>query len=71
MVIVFADQVADNPEGRPVAVPIPVTPVVVWVILVKGELMQRVELDDAILAPLTVIVPVAVAPPHPPVKGMV
>ena len=73
MVIVPADQAAVTPEGRPVAVPIPVAPVVVWVMLVSTVLIQRVGVDEAVLAVLaavTVMVPVALTEPQPPVKGM-
>jgi hypothetical protein len=34
MVITFADHVAETPEGSPDTAPIPVEPVVVWVIFV-------------------------------------
>ena len=73
MVITLADHAADTPEGSPVAVPIPVAPVVVWVIFVKAVLMQRVGVDEAtptVLAGVTIIVPVAFKLPQPPVKGM-
>ena len=72
--MVFAAQLADTPEGNPVAVPIPVAPVVVWVIAVNGVLMHNVGVDEAVptvLAGFTVIVPVAFTVPHPPVRGMV
>jgi hypothetical protein len=51
----------------------PVAPVVVRVILVKAVLIQSVGLLDAVpavLAGVTVIVPVAFTLPHPPVSGM-
>jgi hypothetical protein len=57
-----------------VAVPIPVTPVVVCVILVKAVLIHKVGVDDAaetVLFAVTVIVPVAFAVPQPPVNGIV
>ena len=60
MVIVFAIHVAVTPVGKPVAAPIPVAPVVVWVIGVgKVVLIHNVgELDAAVtvLLGLTVIV---------------
>lgn len=48
MVIVFEAQVAVTPVGKPVAVPIPVAPVVEWVIFgVKAVLIHKVGVDDA------------------------
>ena len=78
MVMVFDPQVADTPAGKP-SVPevppvIPVAPVVAIVILVNAVLIQRVGVLDgepAVLLPLTVMVPVALTVPQPPVKGMV
>ena len=73
MVITLADHAADTPEGSPVAVPIPVAPVVVWVIFVKAVLMQSVGVDEAtptVFAGVTTMVPVALKLLHPPVKGM-
>ena len=73
IVIVFEAHEADTPEGRPVAVPIPVAPVVVCVIAVSAALIQRVGVEEAaptVLAGVTIMVPVAFAVPHPPVRGM-
>ena len=73
MVIVFDAYDAVTPAGKPVAAPMPVAPVVVCVIAVRGVLIQSVGVDEAALTVLfvmTVIVPVAFAVPHPPVKGM-
>ncbi len=73
MVMVFAAHAAVTPAGNPVAVPIPVAPVVVCVIAVKGVFMHNVGVDDAavtVLFALTVIVPVAFTVPHPPVNGI-
>ena len=73
MVITLADHAADTPEGSPVAVPIPVAPVVVWVIFVKAVLMQSVGVEEArptVLAGVTIIVPVALKLLHPPVNGI-
>ena len=78
MVMVFDPHVADTPAGKP-SVPgpppdIPVAPVVAIVILVKAVLTHSVGVDDglpAVLAGVTVIVPVALTVPQPPVKGMV
>ena len=60
------------PAGKPVAVAIPVAPVVVIVIAVKGVLAHNVgfvEAAPALLAGVTVIVPVALTAPQPPVNG--
>ena len=73
MVIVFDAHAAVTPAGKPVAAPMPVAPVVVCVIAVRGVLIQSVGVDEAaltVLLAVTVIVPVAFAVPHPPVKGM-
>ena len=74
MVIVFAAQLAVTPAGKPVAVPMPVAPVVVCVIGVSAVLIHSVGVDEAaltVLAAVTVIVPVAFTVPQPPVSGMV
>ena len=47
IVIVFVDQAAETPVGKPVAVPIPVAPVVLCVIFVKALLEQIVGLELA------------------------
>jgi hypothetical protein len=52
MVIVLLAQAAVTPFGNPVAVPIPVAPVVLCVILVNVVLIQREGVLDAILAVL-------------------
>ena len=73
MVSTFEAQVGVTPAGSPVAVPIPVAPVVVRVIAVSAVLIHNVGLEDAVpavLAGVTVIVPVAFTDPQPPVKGM-
>jgi hypothetical protein len=73
MVITFADHAAVTPAGSPVAVPIPVAPVVAWVIFVNAVLIHNVGEDEAtptVLSGFTVIVPVALILPHPPVKGI-
>ena len=74
MVIVFDAQAAVTPAGKPVAVPIPVAPVVVKVIFVNAVLINNVGVDEglpAVIAAFTVIVPIALTLPHPPVKGIV
>jgi hypothetical protein len=75
MVIVFDDHMAFTPVGNPLAPDTPlfdisVTPVVAWVILVMTVVIQTVWVEEATLAPFTVIVPVALALPQPPVSGM-
>ena len=47
MVIVFVAQFAVTPPGNPVAVPIPVAPVVLCVIGVNAVLIHSVGVDDA------------------------
>ena len=73
MVIVLANQEAVMPVGKPVAVPIPVAPVVVCVIGVKIVLIHNVsalEADETVLSGFTIIVPVALIVLHPPNNGM-
>ena len=73
IVTVFDDHAALTPAGRPVGVPIPAAPVVVCVIAVKGVLMHSVGVEDAapaVLSGVTVMVPVALTVPQPPVRGM-
>ena len=63
MVIVLEDHAADTPVGKPVAVPIPVAPVVVWVIAVRAVLIHKVGVEEATLtvfAALVVKAPVKV-----------
>jgi hypothetical protein len=78
-VIVFNDQSAVIPGGKPIPQPIPVASVVVWVRLGSSVLTQTVGVDDAelqvlelevIVTGLTVIVPVAFVLPQPPVNGI-
>ena len=71
--IVFVAQAAVTPAGKPVAVPMPVAPVVVRVILVNAVLIHKTGVLDAVPAVLfgfTVMVPVAFTLPQPPVNGM-
>lgn len=73
MVIVLEAQEALTPAGSPVAVPMPVAPVVVCVMLVNAVLVQSVGVEEAALAvfaAVTVMVPVAFTEPQPPVSGM-
>ena len=73
MVIVLEAQVAVTPAGRPVALPMPVAPVVAMVMLVSAVLIQSVGVEDgvpAVMFGVTVIVPVALTVPQPPVSGM-
>ena len=67
-------QVAVTPAGKSVGVPIPVAPVVVLVISVKGVFIHNEGLALAVPAVLlaeTVIVPVALTVPQPPDRGIV
>jgi len=63
-----------KPAGKPVAAPIPVAPVVEMVIFddsgVPTQTVGFVDADPAVMLGLTVIVPVALAVPQPPVNGM-
>ena len=74
MVMVLPLKEAVTPAGRPVGVPMPVAPVVVNVMGAGSAVFtQSVGEDDAALTVLTgftVIVPVALTLPHPPVRGM-
>ena len=51
--MVLDDHEALTPAGNPVAVPIPVAPVVVWVILVKAALIQTDGEEEA--APVVLV----------------
>ena len=73
IVMVFDDQLAVTPMGKPVAVPMPVAPVVLWVIGLNTVLMHKVGVEEAapiVLLGVTIIVPVALTLPQPPVKGI-
>ena len=80
MVMVLPAHIAVTPVGKPVAVPIPVAPVVLNTILPPEVALSNVLIQSVRLAPLvlavavlfavTVIVPVAVAVPQPPVNGI-
>ena len=73
IVMVFDAQVAVTPAGNPVDVPIPVAPVVVWVILgVIVVLIHKVLVVPGVTVfnGFTVIVPVALTVPQPPVNGI-
>ena len=69
--IVLDAHAAVTPDGKPVAVPIPVAPVVVCVIAVNAVLIHNVGVVDGaetVLVGLTVNDVLAVlVPPHPPV----
>jgi hypothetical protein len=80
IVIVLLAKVALTPAGKPLepetaSFDIPVAPMVVCVIeVVKAVLIHNVgvlEAAPAVLAAVTVIVPVAFIVPQPPVKGIV
>ena len=73
MVIVLVAHAAVTPVGKPVAVPMLVAPVVVWVIGVNAVLIHNVGVLDAtltVLAGVTVIVPDAFTLPQPPDNGI-
>jgi hypothetical protein len=67
-------KIALKPAGKPIAVPIPVAPVVEMVIFDDSDVPIQtegfVDADPAVMFGLTVIVPVALAVPHPPVNGI-
>ena len=75
MVMVPPAQLAVTPAGKPLAAPMPVAAVVVWVMLgLNAVLIHKVgELDAGVtvLVLFTVMVPVAFTVPHPPLRGMV
>ena len=71
--IILEAQVAITPAGRPIAVPIPVAPIVVCVIAVKDELIHTVGVEDGaltILSGRTMITPTALSRPQPPESGI-
>ncbi len=74
IVITFDAHEAVTPEGKPVAAPMPVAPVVVWVMDVSAVFTHKVGVVDAaltVLLDVTVIVPVAnKTGPQPPANGM-
>jgi hypothetical protein len=68
MVMTFADHDAVTPAGKPVALPIPVAPVVLIVIGVRGMLGQSVGLEEGapyVLSGFTVTVDTTGLPTHP------
>ena len=74
MVILLEAQVAVTPVGKPVAVPMPVAPVVVCVIYgfsaVLTHSVGAEEAAPAVLSAITCIIPVALTLPQPPVRGI-
>ena len=73
MVIVFEAQDAVTPAGRPVGVPMPVAPVVTYVMAVRAVLRHTVGVEEggeAVFTDPTAMVPVALILPQPPVSGM-
>ena len=71
--IVLDAHAAVTPAGKPVAVPIPVAPVLVWVMAVKGVFILKVGLELAaptVLSADTFMFPVAFTLPETPVKGI-
>ena len=74
MVMVFDANAAVTPAGKFTGTPIPVARVVAWVILVINVLIHKVGVEEAapaVLLAITVIVPVALTVPQPPVNGIV
>ena len=73
IVMTFDAHAAVTPAGKPVGAPIPVAPVVAWVMFVSAVLTQSDGVDEAapaVLSVVTVIVPVAFTEPQPPVNGI-
>ena len=73
MVITFDAHATVTPAGNPVAVPMPVAPVVAIVMAVSAVLIHNVGVEEglpAVFAGVTVIVPVAFTLPQPPVNGI-
>jgi hypothetical protein len=73
MVIVSEVQLAVIPKGKPAAGPMPVAPVVLCVMFVNNVPSHKVGVEEAglkVFTEITVIVPVALMLPHPPVKGI-
>ena len=76
--MVFADHVAETPAGKPLApltpeFEIPVAPTVAMVIELISVFTHTVGLEEgaaAVLVVITVIVPLALTVPHPPVNGI-
>ena len=74
MVMVLSFQTGFTPAGKPVGDPMPVAPEVIWVMTgLSAVLTHRMGVEEgapADIAGVTVMVPVAVAEPHPPVSGI-
>ena len=73
IVITFSSHATLTPAGNPVAMPMPVAPVVSCIIFVNAVLIHSVGALDAapaVFSGVTVIVPVAFTVPQPPVNGM-
>ena len=78
MVMILDAHVALTPAGKPFApvtpsFAMPVAPVVAMVMLVKAVLIHKVGDEEgapAVLFGVTIIVPVALTLPQPPVNGM-
>ena len=74
MVIALLAHPAVTPDGNPVGDPMPVAPVVLCVIGVSIVPIHSVGVEEAaptVLVGVTVMVPVALIVPQPPVRGMV
>ena len=71
IVIVLDAQEAVTPAGRPVAVPIPVAPVVVWVMVVSEVLIHSVEAEaevDTVCGALSITFWIEVSERRPSLK---
>ena len=71
--IASPEKLAVNPEGKPVAAPIAVAPVVLCVIVGESATLIQLEVvvpGVTVFVGVIVIVPVALTEPHPPVNGI-
>ena len=74
IVMVLDAQEAVTPAGRPVGVPMPVAPVVTWVIVVIAVLIHGVGIEEpsaAVFNGVTFMVSEAFTVAQPPVRGMI
>ena len=74
MVMTFPDHDALTPCGKPVAVPMPMAPVLAWVMSVIIVPTHKIGVEEAgptVFIGATVMLPVAFTLPQPPVSGIV
>ena len=70
--MVFDAQLTVTSAGRPDGVPMPVAPVVPWLLVMVVPIHSVVlETVAAVLFGVTIMVPVALTLPQPPVNGIV